>query len=419
MSENIKKDLDLFKKLMEARKENLHETLRKDSPDRESVALLQRLLNDLGHDAGNDGIYTDRTRDAVNAFVQNITAQGSHLPGAVARAIVDAVETRLKPLGKNQTGKGLTIKEFEKNEKPRVTVSLDDVSATFARFKKGMYTAGKQKPSSVIQEKKEEFKSRGFDDSEINVIMAVSENEGNLDAINTWDNSFLSFGMFQWTAGAGKQPGELAALLKRIKDSDESLFEKHYGRRGLDITPKTSRISGFLTLDGKEMASPVDKSRLRSHEWAFYFWLSGQDFSIQLAQVEHAISRINSFYRKDSYKVKERLISELITSEYGVALILDNHINRPGYIQPCLEEAMDAAALPDPDPSSWKTEDELKLLDAYLNIRETYGLHPMTHAEKRAKTVQKYRDSGVLSDARGSFGRGMGGDGEKNDFLST
>jgi hypothetical protein len=41
-------------------------------------------------------------------------------------------------------------------------------------------------------------------------------------------------------------------------------------------------------------------------------------------------------------------ISELITSEYGISLILDNHVNRPGYLKPCLEKAMQQAKLPDP-----------------------------------------------------------------------
>ena len=34
------------------------------------------------------------------------------------------------------------------------------------------------------------------------VLRAVSRNEGRLEAVNSWDTAFLSFGMFQWTAGA-------------------------------------------------------------------------------------------------------------------------------------------------------------------------------------------------------------------------
>ena len=127
------------------------------------------------------------------------------------------------------------------------------------------------------------------------------------------------------------------------------------------------------------------------------------------------MDRIKLFYHSDGYKTKDHYISELITSEYGVALVLDNHINRPGYVKSCLEQALDSTMMS--NPSSWTTGDELALLDAYLKIRETYGLSPMTHAEKRAKTVEKYRSDGILSDARGSFKSSLANNGEKNDFL--
>ena len=65
--------------------------------------------------------------------------------------------------------------------------------------------------------------------------MDLAWNEGNLDAINTWDNAFLSFGLFQWTAGTGSGKGELPALLARIKNEDRDLFDKYCGQHGLDV----------------------------------------------------------------------------------------------------------------------------------------------------------------------------------------
>lgn len=54
--------------------------------------------------------------------------------------------------------------------------------------------------------------------SEINVMLVTAANEGSLDAINTWDNQYLSFGIFQWTLGSDGQQGELPALLSNLKD---------------------------------------------------------------------------------------------------------------------------------------------------------------------------------------------------------
>jgi hypothetical protein len=46
-----------------------------------------------------------------------------------------------------------------------------------------------------------------------------------------------------------------------------------------------------------------EKEKLRTHEWAFYFWLSGQDSLIQTMEIQHALSRLDTFYKSDQYRV--------------------------------------------------------------------------------------------------------------------
>ncbi|MEJ2170653.1 MAG: hypothetical protein P8X90_34605 [Desulfobacterales bacterium] len=87
-------------------------------------------------------------------------------------------------------------------------------------------------------------------DSAINIMAAVSENEGNLYAVNTWDNAIMTFGMFQWTAGVESSPGELPALLRKIKDADEAVFQEYFGRHGLDVI-EADETSGFFSLNGQ------------------------------------------------------------------------------------------------------------------------------------------------------------------------
>ena len=84
-------------------------------------------------------------------------------------------------------------------------------------------------------------------------MIDVSENEGNLDAINTWDNAFMTFGMLQWTIGTKNSKGELPALLKMIKDADGDVFEEYYSRHGIDVTPGTSDTYGHLVLNGQNV----------------------------------------------------------------------------------------------------------------------------------------------------------------------
>ena len=239
-----------------------------------------------------------------------------------------------------------------------------------------------------------------MNNSAINVMVAISENEGNLDAINTWDNSFINFGMFQWSIGTGRNPGELAALLAKIKTADPEAFHAYYGQYGLDID-LVNNITGYLVLEGQKMVSPIQKEKIRSYEWAFYFWKAGQEPLVQSIQIQHALSRIRIFYRSNRYMPNRYYISDLITSEYGIGLILDNHVNRPGYVKACLEEAMNQAHLF--DPVNWDTPDEMRLLEEYLKVRAIYGKYPMTDADKRAAVTKKYLDNGVISAERGSF----------------
>lgn len=294
----------------------------------------------------------------------------------------------------------LTVRHAEEKGKTRVYISDGIDEVRFTQFKKGVFYFGKHKAETVVKSNEDALKKMGLTDSALNVMIAVSENEGNLDAINTWDNSFMTFGMFQWTVGAGKDPGELASLLHKIKITDPELFRSYYGQYGLEVE-LVNNISGHFILDGDKLANPAQKERLRSLEWAYYFWKSGQDPLIQAVQIQHALSRIKVFYKSNGYKPNGHYISELVTSEYGLGLILDNHVNRPGYVKPCLAQAMDQAGLG--DPSGWGTEEEMRLIEEYVNVRATYGRSPMTDANKRAAVTKKYLDNGTISAERGSF----------------
>lgn len=234
-------------------------------------------------------------------------------------------------------------------------------------------------------------------------IAAVSVNEGNLEAINTWDNSFMTFGMFQWTIGQDAAKGELPAMIHKVKMTDSALFDKYFGKYGLDISAPhaTDKVYGYFTLDGKLLDHPNRKELLRTEAWATRFWEAGQDPLVQAVQVEHAASRLWTFYWKTGKAPNMHSLSDLITSEYGISLILDNHVNRPGYVRECVDRAMVQTGLT--DPLHWTTEDEQKLLAAYLDIRKIHGKSPMTDAKVRGDRMVELVKAGKLSAERGSF----------------
>ena len=414
--------LEELKQLAEdVEKNRIEKNYRKGGTDRVRIATLQTLLNELGfgeqlnwNKFGADGDYGRSTSAAVAAFEKREGIDGDG--GVLTMPLAERLVAELSPFYGDSWNEpshaptpapgSLSVKSVSGNDNRQYLKVSDGVhEKQFSKFRLGLYTTGSQKPAAFVESNADKLRALKITQSEINVMIAVAENEGNLDAINTWDNAFLSFGLFQWTAGTDSARGELPALLERIKKEDRDLFDKYCGQHGLDVAQVTSGLEyGYLSLRGTTIKTPAAKEQLRQAPWAFYFWLAGQDPAVQAMEIKHALGRLDQFYSTERYMVDDKYrISDLVNSEYGVGLILDNHVNRPAYVKACLSKALAETGLR--DPSRWGTEEERMLIDAYLKIRVSYGRSPMTDAEKRARVTKKYLTSGTISDRRGSFVR--------------
>ena len=268
--------------------------------------------------------------------------------------------------------------------------------------RKGLYRAGLQEPEAFILNHREKLKGINLTDSEVNVILAAAENERNLDAVNTCDNQFISFGLFQWTAGGPDKPGELPAMMRVVKDEYPDDFQHYWAQFGLDVIDLNAK-SGWLSYRGKKLISAADKAMLREHIWAFRFARAGADIEIQAAQIQHAVNRINQFYFVKSSHLDGLALADLITSEYGVALLLDNHVNRPSYVRGCVAEALKRSNLSAPALAAGGEEEERLVIKNYLDVRESYGKRPMTDARQRANVIRGYVVDDIISTSRGSF----------------
>jgi hypothetical protein len=238
-------------------------------------------------------------------------------------------------------------------------------------------------------------------------MSAVSVNEGKLEAINTYDNSFLTFGCFQWTAGSESAAGELPALVNRLKQADPTAFDELLGQFGLDVasvsSPPGQTPTGFFSLNGQVINTAAEKqSNLRTLEMAYRFFHAAQDPAMRQVEVEHAASRIDLFYRDASHKILNRFIADYVSSEFGVALILDEHVNRPGHVPGTLAGAVNQFinSSGKNDPATWTDEDEASLLDIYIQRRSTSG---MTDSTNRAEKIRAAVTNGLASAERGSF----------------
>jgi len=272
------------------------------------------------------------------------------------------------------------------------------------KFRKGIYHYGETSIKDFVDENRSLFPAEL--NSYLNVMIAASDNEGKYEAINTWDNCFLSFGVFQWTCGTTTAKGELPALLDRLQQTYPDTFEKYFGQYGLSTDNISHRKSvaarGYFKLNNQLLNSPEAKSKLRTLPWAYRFWSAGFDNSVREVETLHAIDRVNLFYRQDNRKINDFYVADYVTSEYGIALLLDQHVNRPGHVPKTLLQAVNALSeqLAINNPQSWGDEEEEVLINKYLQLREKTS---MTHSSNRAKTIQDKIETGIISSKRGSF----------------
>lgn len=270
-------------------------------------------------------------------------------------------------------------------------------------FRKGLFRPGRFEPEDMIADRPELLRNVHLSDSEINMLLSTSENEGNLDAINTWDNAYLSFGIFQWTSGATGKAGELPTLLAMVKKNYPDEFDSYWGRFGLDVKD-VHGTTGKFTLDGQELRTQAQKNKLRDYAWVLRFARAGSDRKVQSIEVLHAIHRLDGFYYSPESRLSGHSLSEIITSEYGAALLLDNHVNRPAFVVPCIARALGEAGVTAESAVHGNDASEKRILNHYLKIRETHGgSSRMTNAAGRAEITRRYVQRGVISDRRGSF----------------
>jgi len=279
-----------------------------------------------------------------------------------------------------------------------------DATRFAKRFRLGVFNNGQTSIGEFVAAHPERFAN--IAPSRLRVMQAVSQNEGKLEAINTWDNSFLTFGAFQWVVGSGAGAGELPALIDKLKQKDAAVFDRFFGSHGLDVSaisaPAGATPTGFFILQGEKLVTPAQKERLRKLEWAFRFWLAGHDDTVRQVEIEHAMSRVDLFYRDPGHQIAGLPISDYISSEYGVALLLDEHVNRPGHVPGTLRSAVSkyTADSGRGDPKVWTDTDESKLLAIYLNVREKTN---MTDPRVRGDRIRAAVTAGKASDKRGSY----------------
>jgi hypothetical protein len=156
-------------------------------------------------------------------------------------------------------------------------------------------------------------------------------------------------------------------------------------------------------LNGQVIKNATDKqSKLRTLEMAFRFFRAGQDNRMRKVEVEYAASRVDLFFREPNHRIHNLFIADFVSSEFGVALLLDEHVNRPGNVPGTLAGAVNQFinTTGKSDPTTWTTQDEATVLNIYIQRRASTS---MTQSTDRANRIRQAVNNGLASAQRGSF----------------
>ncbi len=243
------------------------------------------------------------------------------------------------------------------------------------------------------------------------VMAGLSDVEGRMEAINSYDTNFLTFGCGQWTAGQGDGEGELPGLLEAIRAKSSTVYHDYFGAYNLDLHTKAgASVAEFFKLPGKLLnTATLKEEHLRTPLWAYRFSRAGYDPVVRECEIRYLNERILRVYNTALPSLPGKTIGEVVTSQYGMALLLDQHINRPSHFSGgnnfLINKAVGEYIAANPGLAntlpSWTDSNEKALIAIYVAKRQSFPA--MTSSADRVNKIKAYITKIGLSESRHSF----------------
>jgi len=211
-------------------------------------------------------------------------------------------------------------------------------ASSHTQYYQGVSYAGKSNPEIPLSV----FQRLGVNAELAEALRYVSRNEGNFDAINTYDKAIFSYGFIQF-AGNG---GGLPMLLAHIKNKSPRLFQDFFETYGINVDYVLHQ--GAVQSPKIQVANPYDKGgkywlegleaemALRENKQLYgVFIRAGYHLPLITLQIDAAIRnyvlpalRIKLDVRFGTTQISNILITQLISSPLGLAILMDMVINR-------------------------------------------------------------------------------------------
>jgi hypothetical protein len=169
-------------------------------------------------------------------------------------------------------------------------------------------------------------------DGDIELLQRIShvETGGCLQALNSWDDAYMSIGFMQWPLAFGK--------LQRLIDRAPAAFRRY----GIELDParrysiKRSYPKPETPIALKGVGQPHE---LRSLDWAKRFYAAGLDPEIVAREAELALEVIAEERRKIEKSLR-RPIPHYDESSALRALIQETNNHRPAWLREVLKRAV-------------------------------------------------------------------------------
>lgn len=234
------------------------------------------------------------------------------------------------------------------------------------------------------------IKDKKVTKEEKEILVGMSENEGKLDSVQSYDSEILTVGAMQKTVnpqGKGEFPIQVAEFKEKYPAKYKELFEDcGWTVESNTMYYKDPNDSGATKITGSALKTKI-REGFKESEFKKKLKCTplepiakaSQDKDFQAKQVEDFIDRLKNKVLPIKPKGYSYTLKQYLKSKLGKATALDHHINRPGYVKTDFGKALDTFfannSTVSKNPGEWgdkHAEYEKTILDDYgVNRRGT------------------------------------------------
>ena len=171
-------------------------------------------------------------------------------------------------------------------------------------------------------------------EEEKDIIIGMAANEGNLDSVQSYDSEIMTVGAMQKTVNI-QGMGQFYQQVLDFKNENKEMYETLFVKYGWNVENGKMNYNGKSGKDLKDLISEhCEKGNfgktVRSTPLEPLISACNEE-SFQIKQVLDFIKALKDVLHKKP-SAYSFLISDFIKTRLGKATVLDQYINRPGYV---------------------------------------------------------------------------------------